>query len=149
MLQLNFDKRISEIERIITMYGVPNKSLTGRLTVMLLPKLVYLLTVLPTPPNNIFDVIEIVNDLLSHSGDRLGYHDFMERYQIKINFLDFYSLTHSIPRHLLKNCKTKLNEGHMKQSFLQNFVQKKHTSKYNRDIFERFSILNFDQINSD
>ena len=34
--------------------------------------------------------VAYVNELLSHSGDRLGYHDFTERYQIKINFVDFY-----------------------------------------------------------
>ena len=54
--------------------------------------------------------IAYVNDILSNSGDRLGYYDFMERYQIKINFVDFYSLTHSIPSHWLKSGKTQLNE---------------------------------------
>ena len=83
--------------------------------------------------------VAYVNDLLSHSGDRLGYHDFMEKYQIKINFVDFYSLTHSIPRHWLKNCKRKLNEGDMKQNFLQNFVQQKHTSKW---VYQKLQTLN-------
>ena len=46
--------------------------------------------------------IAYVNDILSQSGDCLGYYDFIERYQFKINFVDFYSLTHSIPRHWLK-----------------------------------------------
>ena len=61
MFQLNFDKRISEIERIISMYSKFSLSLTGRVTVikmLILPRLVYLLTFLPTPPSNIFDVIE-------------------------------------------------------------------------------------------
>ena len=68
--------------------------------------------------------IAYVNDLLSHSGDCLGYYDFMERYHIKINFVDLCSLTHSIPRHWLKNGKTKLNECNMKQSLQQTFCNK-------------------------
>ena len=60
MFQVKFDKRVSEIERIISMYSKFSLSLTGRVTViktLMLPKLVYLLTVLPTPPSSIFDVI--------------------------------------------------------------------------------------------
>ena len=61
MFHLNFDKRISEIERIISMYSKFSLSLIGKVTViktLMLPKIVYLLTVLPTPPSNIFYVIE-------------------------------------------------------------------------------------------
>ena len=57
MFQLNFDKRLSEIERIISMYNKLSLSLTGRVTViktLILPKLVYVLTVLPTPPQQYF-----------------------------------------------------------------------------------------------
>ena len=74
--------------------------------------------------------IAYVNDILSNSGDRLGYYDFMERYQIIINFVDFCNLTHSIPSHWLKSGKTQLNEGEMKQTFLQTFLQQKHIKKY-------------------
>ena len=49
--------------------------------------------------------IAYVKELLSQSGDRLGYYDFMEKYQIKINFVDFYCLTHSIPTHWIKVAK--------------------------------------------
>ena len=61
MFHINFDKRISEIERIISMYSKFILSLIGRVTViktLMLPKIVYILTVLPTPPSNIFYVIE-------------------------------------------------------------------------------------------
>ena len=57
MFQLNFDKRLSEIERIISMYNKLSLSLTGRVTVikiLILPKLVYVLTVLPTPRQQYF-----------------------------------------------------------------------------------------------
>ena len=83
--------------------------------------------------------IAYVNDLLSNSRDRLGYYNFMERYQIKINFVDFYSLTHSIPSHWLKNGKTQLNEGDMKQTFLQTFLQQKETSKW---VYQKLKALN-------
>ena len=72
MSQLNFDKRISEIERIISMYSKFSLSPTGRVTVikmLILPKLVYLLTVLLTPPSNILDVNEKrLNDFLWKNG---------------------------------------------------------------------------------
>ena len=61
MFHLIFDKRISEIERIISMYSKFSLSLIGRVTVikmLMLPKIVYILIVLPTPPSNIFYVIE-------------------------------------------------------------------------------------------
>ena len=83
--------------------------------------------------------VAYVNDLLSQSGVCLGYNDFREKYQIKINFVDFYSLTHSIPRQWLENCKTKLNECDMKQIFLQNFLQQKHTSKW---VYQKLRTLN-------
>ena len=42
-----------------------------------------------------------INDMLSHTGHTLGYYDFMEKHNIQLNFVDFYSLTHAIPRHWL------------------------------------------------
>ena len=72
MFQLNFDKRISETERIISMYSKFSLSLTGRVTViktLMLPKLVYVLTILLTPPSNIFDVTEKrLKDFLWNNG---------------------------------------------------------------------------------
>ena len=61
MFQLNFDKIISEMEKITSMHSKFSLSLTGRVTViktLILPELVYLLIVLETPPSNIFDVIK-------------------------------------------------------------------------------------------
>ena len=83
--------------------------------------------------------IAYVNDLLSNSGDRLGYYDFIERYQIKINFVDFYSLTHSLPSHWLKSGKTQQKEGEMKLTFLQSFLQQKQTSKW---VYQKLRTLN-------
>ena len=39
-----------------------------------------------------------INDLLTDMGELMGYNNFQEIYNLKINFVDFYSLMHSIPR---------------------------------------------------
>ena len=39
-----------------------------------------------------------INDLLTDMGELMGYDNFQEIYNLKINFVDFYSLMHSIPR---------------------------------------------------
>ena len=52
--------------------------------------------------------IHTVNDLLDENGSRLGFIDFQNQYNIAINFVDFYSLTHSVPREWILNWQTKL-----------------------------------------
>ena len=42
--------------------------------------------------------LHYINDLLTNSGELMGYNDFQNTYRMKINFVDFYSLIHSIPR---------------------------------------------------
>ena len=42
--------------------------------------------------------LHYVNDLLANSGELLSYNDFQNTYRMKTNFVDFYSLIHSIPR---------------------------------------------------
>ena len=39
-----------------------------------------------------------INDLLTDMGELMGYDNFQETYFLNINFVDFYSLMHSIPR---------------------------------------------------
>ena len=39
-----------------------------------------------------------VNDLLMDIREFMGYQNFKEKFQVNINFVDFYSLMHSIPR---------------------------------------------------
>ena len=39
-----------------------------------------------------------INDLLTDMGELMGYENFQEINNLKINFVDFYSLMHSIPR---------------------------------------------------
>ena len=273
VIQLNFDKKISQIDKILNMYSKFKLSLIGRVNVLktlALPKLVYLFTVLPTPPKFVFDVIEkkfkdflwnkstvkinkkqlekdisegglkliniqdfnnslklswlkrlltmdggwqnileaslginkkialeldvkslaeigekclnpfwkyvlhiweifklqfgqnvdcrtypiwgtyfmknknllirsaevmqkgvrYVNDILTNTGQLLGFNEFKETYPIAINFVDFYGMMHSIPREWLKGHKSKLNESEMNQRLLQNLLQQKQVSKW-------------------
>ena len=39
-----------------------------------------------------------INDILSDSGNMYGYEQFCQKFQVNLTFIDFYSLTHSIPR---------------------------------------------------
>ena len=39
-----------------------------------------------------------VNDLVMDTGEFMGYQNFMDSFQVNINFVDFYSLMHSLPR---------------------------------------------------
>ena len=108
----NFKKHFSEDAecRTFPIWGtffMKNKNLTSRATGMVEKGLVY------------------VNDLLSDTGNLLGYMDFIETFQIRINFVDYYSLTHSIPRQWLANCKRKLNHIEVKQGLLNSLLQQK------------------------
>ena len=61
MFLLNFNKRINEIDKVLNMYSKFKLSLIGRISViktLALPKLMYLFTVLPTPPSSILVRIE-------------------------------------------------------------------------------------------
>ena len=42
--------------------------------------------------------IQYISDLLSDTGGLYGYQDFIETYKVNLNLVDFYSLTHQIPR---------------------------------------------------
>ena len=47
--------------------------------------------------------INIINDLLHVSGGLMGLDDFKSAYDININFVDFYLLTHCLPRSWREN----------------------------------------------
>ena len=53
--------------------------------------------------------ISYVNDLLSDNGEKLGYQEFATKYRVNLNFVDFYSLVHSIPRIWLNGKNSKLD----------------------------------------
>ena len=57
------------------------------------------LTCLKSRNTNFFEYLLInINDLLTDMGELMGYDNFQETYFLNINFVDFYSLMHSIPR---------------------------------------------------
>ena len=61
MIRSNFDKKIVDIDKTLNLYRKFNLSIIGKINViksLAIPKLVYLLTVLPTPPREVFDTIE-------------------------------------------------------------------------------------------
>ena len=42
--------------------------------------------------------INLLNDLLHESGRVMGFEDFKSTYDLNMDFVDFYSLTHCFPR---------------------------------------------------
>ena len=71
-----------------------------------------------------------INNILSDTGQTLGYYGqmgIMDKYNIKLNFVDFYSLTHEIPRNWLRGFNTYLNQCEMKQCLLE---KQKNLSKW-------------------
>ena len=54
----------------------------------------------------------------------------METYHIAINFVDFYGMTHSIPRDWVKGKESKLKESEIKQCLLQTLLQQKQRGKW-------------------
>ena len=56
--------------------------------------------------------VKYINDLLDQSGNIMGYLSFVRKVKFNLNFVDFYSLTHAIPRSWLINLReTKIKLG--------------------------------------
>ena len=72
--------------------------------------------------------VRYVNDILTNTGQILGYNEFDEEYPLAIHFVNFYAMMHSIPRDYLNGHKRKLNEREMKQCLIQNLLQRKQCS---------------------
>ena len=71
-----------------------------------------------------------VNDMLPNTGQLLSYYEFIETYDMAINFIDFYGMTDEIPIQWMKCNEGKLKDCQMKQSLLQTLLQQKHCSKW-------------------
>ena len=59
-----------------------------------------------------------INDILTDSGNVYGYEQFCQKFQVNITFINFYSLTHSIPRNwkrIICNENMKLDSGSLLQ----------------------------------
>ena len=70
--------------------------------------------------------INIINDLLHVSGGLMGLDDFNSAYDININFVDFYSLTHCLPRSWRENFirhSVKLKESETVQPVITDLLQ--------------------------
>ena len=57
--------------------------------------------------------LTLINNVLDNTGNLLGYDTFKRTFNLQINFVDYYSLIHSIPRSyriILSTRKQKLKE---------------------------------------
>ena len=72
-----------------------------------------------------------INDLLTDMGELMGYDNFQEIYNLKINFVDFYSLMHSIPRPWKMEILQQKNKiiGQVTQTCLEEILNMKKVCK--------------------
>ena len=72
-----------------------------------------------------------INDLLTDMGELMGYKNFQEIYNLKINFVDFYSLMHSIPRPWKTEILQQKNKiiGQVTQTCLEEILNMKKVCK--------------------
>ena len=92
------------------------------------------------------------NDIMSPNGKIFGYQEFKQFYNININFLDFYSLTHCIPKESKHMLSTKLPKENVKQTFLERilnvqkvshfvYVNIRSRAEYNRGHEEKWAVI--------
>ena len=70
--------------------------------------------------------IHFVNDLLNETGSLMDFEEFKRRHNVAMNFMDFYSLIHSIPqpwRSALKTTNVKLKTEEIKQPAMTELLQ--------------------------
>ena len=76
--------------------------------------------------------INILNDLLHESGRVMGFEDFKSTFDLNINFVDFYSLTHCLPRSwredIVRN-SVKLRGNEISQPVVTDLLQMKKCCK--------------------
>ena len=63
-----------------------------------------------------------INDLIMENSAFYSYMDFKQKYKLHINFLDFYSLMHSIPRQWDLSTSAKLKPSKVKQNILEKVI---------------------------
>ena len=96
--------------------------------------------------------VEHANDILKNTGQFLGYYDFMEKYNIQLNFVDFYNMTHPISRKWVKDIENKLDHYEMEQCLIHTLLQQKKINKwayqklkssvgYHRSLEEKWAIF--------
>ena len=66
--------------------------------------------------------IRHISDLLSNTEGLYGYQEFKQTYNVDLNFVDFYSLTHQIPRKWGLSSARKINKESVKQKVLEDIL---------------------------
>ena len=66
-----------------------------------------------------------LNDLFDCDGNLFGFKRFSEYYQIKLNFVDFYSLMHGVPRNWKQLGKVELKKNFVQKPLLDLLNMKK------------------------
>ena len=69
-----------------------------------------------------------INDIVDNNGLIYGYEEFCEKFEVNLNFMDFYSLTHSIPREwkiIIGYKSSKLTSEKLIQKCLSTICKKK------------------------
>ena len=84
--------------------------------------------------NNISEAgVNFINDLIDEDGEFLSYEEFVNAYNIRIDFLNYAALIHAIPI----EWKNKINEEETKLEEIQNFwvdkIKKQNSNKYAYD----------------
>ena len=87
MEELNFEAKIAEIRKIRRLYQAQNLSLTGKITVvkmLMLPKLVHLLAVLPTPKRKYMDEINniFINFIWNNKTPKIQYNILVQDFHL-------------------------------------------------------------------
>ena len=67
--------------------------------------------------------INYVNYLISPSGGLFGYDEFITTYNLHMNFVDFYSLMHSIPRHWKGDLNERLEMRYVYQEVIDSLLK--------------------------
>ena len=67
--------------------------------------------------------IKHLNDLISPSGGLFGYEDFFRTFNLQINFVDFYSLLHSIPTKWKGQLQERLDTSFVHQDILEQLLK--------------------------
>ena len=72
--------------------------------------------------------LTLINDVLDNTGTLMGFDTFKRTFDLKINFVDYYSVIHSIPRSyriFLSTNKKKLKGGDTVQVYAKLLIMKK------------------------
>ena len=73
--------------------------------------------------------IKYLNDVISPTGGLLGYDEFIRTFNLQMNFVDFYSLMHSIPRKWKGGLNERLHKTCIHQEVLESLLKMRKVCK--------------------